>query len=124
MSVKLVLPASSDYVRVARLVSSGVGERLGFDFETVDELRIAVDELCHAAIDSGAEGSMRLSFDLTANGLEVEVRVDSLAHHDGERSAFGLTPLSRQILAAIVDSTDTGRSDGEEWFRFRKAFAH
>lgn len=120
-TVSLTLPASSDYVRIARLASSGVAERLGFDFEAVDELRIAVDELCHAAIDHGAQGSIMVCFDLHDHAVDVELRVSAVRDGPGRGpGAFDLTPLSRQILGAIVDSADSGCSDDEEWFRFHK----
>ena len=47
--VRLELPIASQYIRVARLVASGLGASAGLDVDAVDDLRIAVDELCAAA---------------------------------------------------------------------------
>jgi len=42
--VRLELPIESQYIRVARLVASGLGATAGLDVDGVDDLRIAVDE--------------------------------------------------------------------------------
>ena len=43
--VRLEVPASPEFVRVARMMATGVASRLGFTLEEVDEVRLAVDEL-------------------------------------------------------------------------------
>src|ERR687895_1148119 len=44
--VRLVVPASPEYLRLVRLTAAGMASRLGFTFDEVEDLRIAVDELC------------------------------------------------------------------------------
>ena len=51
--VRLELPVESQYIRVARLVASGLGATAGLDVDAVDDLRIAVDELCAALFEVG-----------------------------------------------------------------------
>src|SRR6266550_3660719 len=44
--VRLVVPAAPEYLRLVRLTAAGLASRLGFTFDEVEDLRIAVDELC------------------------------------------------------------------------------
>src|SRR5207244_330326 len=44
--VRLVVPAAPEYLRLVRLTAAGMASRLGFTFDEVEDLRIAVDELC------------------------------------------------------------------------------
>ena len=62
--IELVLPADKRLVRVARLVASGVARTAGFDVEEVEDIRIAVDELCTALVKGGDGGPLLLGFDL------------------------------------------------------------
>jgi anti-sigma regulatory factor (Ser/Thr protein kinase) len=43
--VRLILPAGTRYLRVARLVASSLATMAGADLDGVEDLRIAVDEL-------------------------------------------------------------------------------
>jgi len=49
--VDLTVPASSEHLRVLRLVTSSVAASLGLDVDQLDDLRIAVDELCSLLIE-------------------------------------------------------------------------
>lgn len=93
--VKLEVGGDHRHVRIARLVASGVASLAGFDVESVEDLRIAVDEGCVWLIDHGQGAPVRLVLIPTSNGIEVMGETD----HDGRTDA---TPsvLVEQILAA------------------------
>ena len=44
--VELTFPARGDLIVLARLVTSAVSARAGFDIEELEDLRLAVGELC------------------------------------------------------------------------------
>jgi serine/threonine-protein kinase RsbW len=46
--LRLLVPVGGEHLRAARLVAADAGERAGFDCDATDDLRIAVDELCHS----------------------------------------------------------------------------
>ena len=60
--VRLSVPASLEYLRIVRLTVSGVASRLGFDVDTIENLRIAVDELASTVVDTDIGGVLELSF--------------------------------------------------------------
>src|SRR5438128_140585 len=60
--IRLEIPAAPEYLRLARLAVADVGARAGWSYEDIDDLRIAVDELCYA-IGAGAEhGRLTLTY--------------------------------------------------------------
>jgi serine/threonine-protein kinase RsbW len=115
--IELVLPADTRLVRVARLVASGVATTAGFDVDEVEDLRIAVDELCSALIEGGDGGPLLLGFELDEGLVAVigsTTSADS-AEFEPERLA-----LSRQILAVVVDDYDIHADHGQISVHVRK----
>ena len=102
--VRLEVPASPEFLRVARMMAAGVASRLGFTLEEVDDLRIAIDELCFSLVGSGGrDGTVSVRYQILPDGLLVEGEghfVDGI-HHEPL-----LSPLSMQILGAVTDECD------------------
>ena len=98
--IRLEIPAAPEYLRLARLAVADVGARAGWSYEDIDDLRIAVDELCYA-IGAGAEhGRLTLTYSVTGQQIEVRGR--------GEATTPLAAPgeLARAIIAAVVDEFD------------------
>lgn len=110
--VRLAVPAQPEYVRLARLTAAGLASRLGFSFDEVEDLRIAVDELCYLLVGpEGRDGSITLTYATDGASLIVE----GVGGSGGGPAEFA--ELSEQILAAIVDEYDVTRRDGSVAFR-------
>lgn len=110
--VRLAVPALPEYVRLARLTAAGLASRLGFTFDEVEDLRIAVDELCYLIVGpAGRDGSMTLTFGVDADSLHVTGRCSA------GRGPAEFAELSEQILAAIVDEYELAGEDGTVTFR-------
>jgi anti-sigma regulatory factor (Ser/Thr protein kinase) len=116
--VRLVVPSSPEFVRLARVTASGLASRLGFGFDEIEDLRLAVDELCHAIIGaSGRPGALSLRFVVESDELCVE----GTGHFDPGGPPVGLSELSRQILTALVDTHDVHPDeDGRPLVSIRK----
>ena len=115
--IELVLPADTRLVRVARLVASGVATTAGFDVEEVEDLRIAVDELCTALVEGGDGGALYLGFDLKDGEVAIigTTTASGIAAFEPERLA-----LSRQILAVVVDDHELHTDHGQISVRLLK----
>ncbi len=121
--VRLVVPAAPEYLRLVRLTAAGLASRLGFTFDEVEDLRIAVDELCFHLLgemddeddDPSAEGR---TMDLTYSAGPDSITIT------GRTGATGAAPepsdLSVQILDALVDEHEVGNDDGLITFRLKK----
>ncbi len=69
--VELSIPVESDLILLARLTAATVASRAGFDVEEVDDLRLAVDELCVLVADGDGTGRLNLTFSVSGQGVEV-----------------------------------------------------
>ncbi len=110
------MPASPDLLRVARLTAAGLAVRVGMNVDEVEDVKIAVDELCHSAVGSDPrDGTLDLRFVLEAGTLVIE--------GSGPGSPTGrdadTTELSALILAAVVDEHEVTVGPEEVRFRLR-----
>ena len=98
--IRLTIPAAAEYLRLARLAAADVGSRAGLDFEEIEDLRIAVDELSHALVAPGTEGDvMSLTFAIRG----ATVTVDGEGPPGATHRVVIQSELSRTIIAAVVD---------------------
>jgi hypothetical protein len=112
-TVQLTLPARPEFVRIARLVIAGLAGRNGFSYEDVEDLRIAVDELCYLIVGQvGHDGQILLTFTIHDGTLAVEGQ--------GEASVLELSPFSQRILNAVVDSHDIRAVGDDVAFHFSR----
>lgn len=108
--VHLALPATPEFVRLARVTATGLASRAGFSIDEVEDLRLAIDELCFTLIGAkGREGLLQLRYRLDGTALEVH---GSLDHDDVD--VPHLSDWSDQILDALVDEHEVGRSVGSD----------
>jgi hypothetical protein len=119
--VRLVVPAAPEYLRLVRLTAAGLASRLGFTFDEVEDLRIAVDELCFHLlgdpdddIPPDDERTMDLVYSAAADSITIT----------GRTGLSGAVPapseLSEQILDALVDEHEVSGADGMICFRLMK----
>src|SRR5262245_53993392 len=109
--ISITFPASPDYLRLARLATADVGSRAGLDYEEIDDLRIAVSELC-SMISGAGDAVLTLEFSLDGTDVAVtgDARPGSLVDSD----------LSRAIVTAVVDEYEVDMADGVARFRAHK----
>ena len=98
--VILVVPAEPSFLRLVRLVVSALAADLGFDFEQVEDLRIAADELVSVLIGA-TFASSPVSVTLTTDGDVLSLAAIAAA---GEETTADLDPLASQIVEAVVES--------------------
>ncbi len=114
--VRLTLPARPEYVRLARITASGLASRLGFSWDEIEDLRLAVDELCHALLSPlPTDGTMRLRYAMADDAIEVFARLDQGPGKAVRAPAIG--DLSHQILSALVDEHRLVDPESSLWIR-------
>lgn len=117
--IRLSIPASAEFLRLARLIASGLASRLNFTYEAIEDLRLAVDELCFSLISS--QGTIPATtielFYLVKNGsIELQGVIDS------DVGKIQQSKFSQQILSALVDSHEFRQTvDGKPSFRMVKS---
>jgi hypothetical protein len=108
--VRLAVPAMPEFLRLARVTAAGLASRLGFTFDQIEDLRLAIDELCFGLTGpQGRPGTVHLRFLVRDGGLEVEGE----GRFEDDHRLSRLSELSTVILHALVDEHELlpGRPD-------------
>ncbi len=109
-SVTLMVSATNDHISYARLTATALAGKIGFEYDAIEDIRIAVSELCSNVIACAIPGAeLTLSLRGDAGGLTVSGRVPVA------EDAPPLDPdeLSEQVLDAVID-THRYNVDGSE----------
>ncbi len=127
--IELTIPARAELLSLARMTVAAVAARADFDLEGIEDLRLAIDELCSRLVrpaggdEAGDPGVLRLRFRWADGELEVTCRLHGAPPtpvDDQERY------LSDRILEALVDAhgaEEAGVADGAGarcWLRKRR----
>jgi anti-sigma regulatory factor (Ser/Thr protein kinase) len=115
--IELSLPPESRYMRLARLMASGVATTSGLPLEEVEDFRIAVDELCATLIEMGDGDPVRLAFELGPDALVV---VGTTRRAPGDTIDEERLSLSRQILDVVADGHELTQDGTSVSFHARK----
>lgn len=104
--IGITLPSKADYVSVARLAASGVASRVGFDIETVEDIKVAVSEVCSRIIRTAAEqkGQYSIFFEIFRNELVITFTSDMekvKCIFDDDEDGLGMS-----IINAFMDKVE------------------
>lgn len=96
--VKLDVPAATRFLHIVRLTAAGAAAEAGLDAEEVEDIKIAVDELCSVAIAASTEERvLSLEFVAADGGLRVEATIPATG-------AVEVDEMGQAIINATVDS--------------------
>ena len=106
--VRLCVPARPDYILAVRLAVSAVAERVGFDIEDIEDIKVASAEACTLLL-AASPASIELHLTV-CDGLCLDFKADGKAAK-GSMPPQEEDSLSQYLLDALVDSCDFD-SDG------------
>ena len=128
-AVTLSFPAAAEHIRLARLVASGLVAPLDYGLDDVEDVRIAVDELCALVVaHAEPEGTLVIAFEVVDGEVRVQVHAPARVGALGGEVRFGVEvgvevevdELSRLILLAAADDHGVSCRDGEIVGHLRK----
>jgi len=102
VSVDLSIPVQADLVVLARLAAATVASRAGFGVEDIEDLRLAVEELCLSLVGAREDGRLHLTYECEGDAITVRCGYETADGEDGSRGADA-DDLSLRILDALVD---------------------
>jgi anti-sigma regulatory factor (Ser/Thr protein kinase) len=123
----MTFPADRDLVMLARMVAAAAASKVGFGIEQVEDVRLAVDELCLSLIrEHSTDGRLQLAFAWTDDMVEVvasHVLGPGAAPLDARGRRQPDEELSSRILDTLVDEHGVEDSSGatRAWLRVRRA---
>jgi serine/threonine-protein kinase RsbW len=105
-TIELILPFKAEYVSIARLTVSGVANRLGFDIETIEDIKVALAEVCNKLISIGSQTAenYRIAFRLSENSLTIVFYCEDKSLRcifGGEDEELGVS-----IISALMDEVE------------------
>jgi serine/threonine-protein kinase RsbW len=104
--IRLTLPAQMRFLRIARLTAAAVAGDLGFGLQDVEDLRVAVDEMCAALID-GAEPGRDFELAYTVHDSRIDI--------EGRSSQTGAPPVLHRVARELLSMTaDHFSIDGDD----------
>ena len=115
-TIRLSIPASTRFLRLARLTAAGLAGDLGYRMDAIEDLRVAADELCAAVITGARPGDeLVLTYREIAGGLSIE---GSCATEGDEPPE--LHGVARELVEILADEYALGRENGARTFRLVK----
>ncbi|MDD4189460.1 MAG: ATP-binding protein [Eubacteriales bacterium] len=109
--IELALPFKAEYVSVARLTASGIAARMGFDIESVEDIKVALSEVCNKLVSAGSKSSDRYVIDFIIHSSKIEI----LINFEDRRLAglFGTNgdELGISIIEALMDTFKVSTDD-------------
>jgi hypothetical protein len=121
--VELTIPVQADLLTLVRLTAAAMATRSNFDVNEIEDLRLAVNELCLSVAADRSVGRLLLKFVGSADQVEV------WCHYDGPTEPLGAWPastenggLSARIIEVLVDEggPDTNEGLSGAWLRKRR----
>jgi serine/threonine-protein kinase RsbW len=111
--VTVTFPAAPQYLRLARIATADAGSRAGLDFEEIDDVRIAVSELC-SLVSVDPRATVTLAYRVADGSLEVvgESRTGDVVITPNE--------LSAAIVGAVTDAHSLTTAAGVTRFEVTK----
>ena len=106
--VEVTVDAEASQVPLVRAIAADVAMRHDFDLDTIEDLRMAVDEACSLLVGFARRPSrLRCTFQLDDQQIEVGLAVDSVDDVELPRQSMGwqiLAALSTQVDGRVVAS--------------------
>ncbi|GIO03349.1 anti-sigma B factor RsbW [Brevibacillus laterosporus] len=128
--VRMTIPAHADFIDVVRLSLYGLATRMGFSFEEIEDMKVAVSEACNNVIVHAyagmEEGFIDVAFETAPDSLRIAIKdygesfdyqtvsekADSL--HDKEIADIKAGGLGIYMMQALMDEVEVSNDHGTE----------
>ena len=97
--IEMIIPSKPEYVAVVRLTVAGVANRMGYTYDEIEDIKIAVSEACTNAVHHAykdKDGHIKVNFAVFQDRLEVTV-LDQGQSFDIESVGNKAGPVDRDM---------------------------
>ncbi|GAK10710.1 anti-sigma B factor RsbW [Geomicrobium sp. JCM 19039] len=74
--IEMKVPAKPEYVSIVRLTVSGIANRMGYAYDTIEDMKVAIAEACTNVVDHAYDeghGDINLAFTMFEDRFEMMV---------------------------------------------------
>jgi serine/threonine-protein kinase RsbW len=113
-TLKLMVPGKPEYVRTVRLAVSSLANKVGFDIEAIEDIKVAVSEacsniVCHSTIDS--DKFYHVTCEICEDRLEISIEdegvgFDMEAYEEPSLGQIKEGGLGVFIIKALMDEVN------------------
>lgn len=125
--IKLTLPASAEFVDIVRLNLYGIASKMGFSYEEIEDMKVAVSEACNNSVlyaYSQADGVVEVNFEVAEDVLTIIVEDQGKSFegiqnktpntmHDKELHELEVGGLGFYLMQALMDDVQVDSTDGK-----------
>jgi serine/threonine-protein kinase RsbW len=129
-TVSMTLPAEAEFIDVVRLTLYGICTKVGFSYEDIEDMKVAVAEACNNVVvhayEPGHAGTMDVRFELVGNGLRITVKDEGHSFdftekaqkaeslHDKSLEEAQIGGLGIYLMQALMDNVEVISDSGTE----------
>lgn len=117
--IDMNVPCKPEYVGIIRLTVSAIANRMGFNIEEIEDIKVAVAEGCTNAIKHGLDDSFNIKFQVSKDKLGIIIKdngkgcnIDSIEEPDllnPKESGLGLFIIkSLMDEVQVISKQDNG----------------
>ena len=126
--IVLSLPGEANFIDIARLALYGISNKMGFSYEDMEDMKVAIAEACNNVVlhtyQGGEVGTIDISFDMSDTKLTITVSDDGTsfeyepiandlsAHHDKPLEDITIDELGIYLMQALMDEVDVKSGNG------------
>jgi serine/threonine-protein kinase RsbW len=129
-SVRLTIPAHADFIDIVRLSLYGIAIKMGFSYEDIEDMKVAVSEACNNAVihayDEHELCHIDVHFEIQNDRIRISIKdfgssfnyekaaeeADSL--HDKQLSEVNIGGLGIFMMQALMDEVEVNNETGTE----------
>lgn len=82
--IKMTIPTDASNISVVRMTASSIANRVGFNIDEIDDVKIAVSEACTNVIKYSKVPCFDLVFDAGNDYIEIEIQDSGVGHNFSE----------------------------------------
>lgn len=99
---KLTIPSKPDYISVARLTSSSIANKVGFNIDDIDDIKVSIAEACINALDKSEK--IDIIFEIQENRFIMKVHNVSACDSKEEKNKE--MELGILIIKSLMDEVN------------------
>ncbi|MEN8905799.1 MAG: ATP-binding protein [Clostridiales bacterium] len=108
--IELNLPLKPEYVSVARLTTAGILNRIKMDIETIEDVKVAVSEVCNKIIE--IQSKIVDKYNIIYNLSDTKIEIFFRSEDTKMKCIFDGNELGLSLINALMDEVKLCKEEG------------